>query len=76
MAAMTGTNMIIQMSEYRGAPRPKNGAQAAARTNTAPAVVWMSNRMRNRTEAGVPEDAAIAEVHVLLDRIYALATQI
>jgi hypothetical protein len=68
--------MIIQMSEYRGAPRPKNGTQAAVTTNTAPTVVWMSNRLRNRTDAGLPEDAAIADVHVLLDRIYALATQI
>jgi hypothetical protein len=43
--------------------------------NTAATVVWMSNRTRNRADAGLPEDAAI-DVHALLDRIYALATQI
>ena len=68
--------MIIQMSEYRATPRLKKDARAAATTKTAPTVVWMGNRGRQQADAALPEDGAIAEVHALLDRIYALATQI
>jgi hypothetical protein len=73
--------MIIQLSEYRAAPRQLRktgtyGGHVVAKNALPAVVICMADRAPRTADFELPEEIAIADVHALLDRIYALATQI